>query len=88
MIIESWLIFTAIASVIQFICGMKRVSRLFAMILPICFWCFAIYAWWDLSKVGIDQMMLLAFIIPPIWLESVYELMYWRQCYKKGGKVR
>ena len=47
---------------------------------------FAIYAWADLFWVGIWVGTLLAFMIPPIFLACLFEMVYWRTRWKERQK--
>lgn len=79
MIIKIWIVLSVMAFFIQFWLGMKGANLIEGSIFPIIFGAFGIYAWWDLSKIGIDEMTMLAFMIPSILLIGEYELLYWYQ---------
>lgn len=81
MIIKVWIVLSIVAFIVQFLIGMRGANLLTGSILPFIFGIFGIYAWWDLSKIGIDEMTKLAFMIPAVMLISEYELLYWHRCF-------
>ena len=86
MIIRTWIILAIISSVIQIILALKKASHWAGMLLPAAFLAFAIYAWADLSSVGIIAGVLLSFMIPPVFLGCLFEMIYWRTRWKERRK--
>lgn len=84
MIIKTWIILAVISAVIQIFLAFKKVPHWAGMLLPAAFLAFAVYAWADLSSVGIIAGVLLSFMIPPVFLGSLFEMIYWRTRWKEA----
>lgn len=83
MIIKTWIGLTIVATLIQTLLAVKRVSHFIGLLVPFAFFLFAVYAWADLRSVGITINVLLSFFIPPIFLLCQFELVYWKKCWKE-----
>lgn len=83
MIVVTWIALAIISSLVQIFLAYKKVSHLVGLVLPAAFLIFAIYAMVTLSRIGIFLTVLMAFMIPPIFLVSLFELVYWRQRWKE-----
>lgn len=86
MIIRTWIILAVISAFIQIFLALKKTPHWVGMLLPAAFLAFAIYAWADLFWVGIPVGKLLAFMIPPIFLACLFEMVYWRTRWKERQK--
>lgn len=85
-IIKIWIGLAIISAIIQSVLAKKRVPHIKGMILPFLFLVFGIYAWIDLSDVGIQVSILAAFQMLPIFLGALFELIYWKTAWKEGGR--
>lgn len=81
--IRTWLILACIAAVIQIILAFKKLPQIVGFVIPIFFLGFAIYAWCDLSKIGMDTLTKLSFMIPPVFLSCIFEIFYWRRRWRE-----
>lgn len=70
MIIKTWILLTIFSTLIQYILAIKKTPHFIGFFLPAGFLLFAIYAWFDLSKVGLSMGILLSFMIPPVFYIS------------------
>ncbi len=86
MIIKTWIILAVLSALIQIFLALKKTPHWAGMLLPAAFLAFAIYAWADLFWVGIPVGQLLAFMIPPIFLACLFEMVYWRTRWKERQK--
>lgn len=86
MIIRTWIILAVISAFIQIFLALKKTPHWVGMLLPAAFLAFAIYAWADLFWIGIPVGKLLAFMIPPIFLACLFEMVYWRTRWKERQK--
>lgn len=87
-IIKIWIGLGIVSAIIEMILAKKRVSHVKGLILPFLFLLFGIYAWVDLSNIGIQTSILLAFQIPPIFLEALFELIYWKTAWEEVGQKK
>lgn len=83
MIIKTWILLTIFSTLIQYILAIKKTPHFIGFFLPAGFLLFAIYAWFDLSKVGLSMGILLSFMIPPVFLSCIFELIYWKSQWKE-----
>ena len=86
MIIKTWIILAVISAFIQIVLARKKMPHWAGMLLPAAFLAFAIDSWADLFWVGIPVGKLLAFMIPPIFLSCLFEMVYWRTRWKERQK--
>ncbi len=86
--IKAWMLLTVLAACVQAAFGVKKINHLAGMILPAGFLAFGIYAFSQLLKVGIEVNVLLAFMIPPVFLASLFELTYWRSRFKEQAAAQ
>ena len=83
VIIKTWIILATISALIQIFLAWRKMPHWIGMLLLAAFLAFAIYAWADLFWVGIWVGILLAFMIPPIFLDCLFEMVYWRTRWKE-----
>ncbi len=86
--IKAWMLLTVLAACVQVALGFRKGNHLAGMILPAGFFAFGVYAFSHLFKVGIEVNVLLAFMIPPVFLASLFELTYWRRCFKEQAAAQ
>lgn len=88
MIIKTWALCALLATAVQIFLAVKC-KWPWGLLLPACFSVFTIYAWLDLTRNGIPFAVLITLAIPPIWLLSIFDVVYWRRKWKgKQGSQR
>lgn len=83
MIITTWLLLALLAACVQVALAVRKANHVIGMLLPAGFLFFGVYAFSHLLAVGIGVNVLLAFMIPPVFLMSLFELVYWRRRFRE-----